>query len=174
MQGKPSSGNISLLSPNSSSFSTSPGSSGTLNPGSTTVINDSHELHHISSSPGSIEVSSEIVIENNAVQTQGEFTNSAEFEVSEALRRIEEQLSLNEDTLKDIDPFYDQDGNANDAELLEYKGEISKQDQLAATQYRVEDFAQEQFCGEYAERQIHPNNLGQLKNDPGYTLICWI
>lgn len=166
-EGKPSSGNISLLSPNSSSFSTSPGSSGTLNPGSTTVINDSHELHHISSSPGSIEVSSEIVIENNGVQTQGEFTNSAEFEVSEALRRIEEQLSLNEDTLKDIDPFYDQDGNANDAELLEYKGEISKQDQLAATQYRVEDFAQEQFCGEYAERQIHPNNLGQLKNDPG-------
>lgn len=81
-----------------------------------------------SSSPGSIEVSSDLGIKSLGLDHTEKQITSADLEVSEALQRLEEQLSLNEDTFKDFYPFNSQDGDANDLEILEYEKEIFKKE----------------------------------------------
>ncbi|KAK7851272.1 calmodulin-binding transcription activator 4 [Quercus suber] len=101
-EGKATSGSVTLLSPGSpSTFSQSP-CSYTKNPGSNSIISDFFDPYQSLSSP---EVSSEIAIKNNGmdhldrVDRREQRESSPELEVTQALRRLEEQLSLNEDSV---------------------------------------------------------------------------
>lgn len=158
-QGKATSGSVTVLSPGSSSnFSQSP-SSYTKNPGSNSIINDFFDPYQSLSSP---EVSSEIAIKNNGmdhldrVDRREQRESSPEIEVTQALRRLEEQLSLNEDSVKCISTFYSQDENSNDSDILQYEMENAKQDQCAALLPGPEDI--DQFYGGHVVIQ-DSNNL---------------
>lgn len=118
------------------SFTQSPGSSTTQNPGSIS-ISDLYEPYQTLMSPGSAEVSSDIVIKKNdgehfnGVEGTGVLGTETELNVSEALRRLEEQLSLNDDGFKEFDLQCNQDDDPNELDLLDYKSEISNQDHYA-------------------------------------------
>ncbi|KAK7319028.1 hypothetical protein RJT34_03737 [Clitoria ternatea] len=131
-EGRLSSGTGAQLSPSSSSaFSQSP-SPYAQDPGSTSMPGDSYELNQSFSSPGSAEVTSEIFILNNGMGhmdgTDAESGTSTELEVTQALRRLEEQLSLNAKSFEEIAPFYD----THDSDPRHNQGMISKQEQSAA------------------------------------------
>ncbi|KAM3753783.1 hypothetical protein ACB098_03G118500 [Castanea mollissima] len=158
-EGKATSGSVTLLSPGSSSpFSQSP-SSYTKNPGSNSIISDFFDPYQSLSSP---EVSSETAIKNNGmdhldrVDRREQRESSPELEVTQALRRLEEQLSLNEDSIKDICTFYGQDENSNDSDILQYERENAKQDQCAALLHGPEHI--DQFYGGHVVIQ-DSNNL---------------
>ncbi|PKI76989.1 hypothetical protein CRG98_002492 [Punica granatum] len=126
-QGKSSSGSIA----SSSAFTPSPSPSpySTQNPGSTSIISEVNESGQNLSSPGSAEVSSNIVFKNNVVNGLGrvcreEFSSPHNFEVSKALKRIEEQLSLNDNTIKELEPFIVEDEHSNLTGFLDYETEI--------------------------------------------------
>ncbi|GMY26560.1 calmodulin-binding transcription activator 4 isoform X1 [Fagus crenata] len=164
-EGKSSSGSVVLLSPGSSStFSQSP-SSYTKNPGSNSIISDFFDPYQSSSSPGSVEVSSDMAVKNNGmdqldgVDRRGQKDGSTELEVTHALRRLEEQLSLNEDSIKEI-PFYSQDENSNDSDILQYQRESAKQDQCVALPHGPEHIDQ-RYRG-HVGMQDDLNNLGFL------------
>ncbi|XP_022991382.1 LOW QUALITY PROTEIN: calmodulin-binding transcription activator 4-like [Cucurbita maxima] len=100
--------------------------------------NHALEYQHLLS-PGSVEVSSETgnrTIASNGVDRQyeiSELKSSNDREVSQALRRIEEQLSLNEDSLKDIGPYYGHEEGSN-FNLIDYY-EMSIEDQFSVLQH---------------------------------------
>ncbi|KAK7400028.1 hypothetical protein VNO78_11226 [Psophocarpus tetragonolobus] len=108
-EGKLSSGAGAQLSPSSSAFSQSSSPYSTQNPGSTSIHADSYEPNQSFSSPGSAEITSDIFIPSNTMGhmdgTDAESGTSSELEVTQALRRLEVQLSLNEDNFEDIAPF---------------------------------------------------------------------
>ena len=79
----------------------------------------------------------------------GNFGNSSELEVSQALRRLEEQLSLNDDSLEEIDAFQTQNENLNGLGTLEYEREMSKQDQHATLHLEPEYTACNQYYTGY-------------------------
>ncbi|KAA0039811.1 calmodulin-binding transcription activator 4 [Cucumis melo var. makuwa] len=116
--------------------------------GSCSSQNLASEYQQTSLSPGSVEVSSDTgnhTIESNGVDGHFEILEtkgSNEPDVSQALRRIEEQLSLNEDSLKDIDSFYRQDEGSN-SNLVDFY-EMSNEDQFSVLQH--------------PENAIHDNN----------------
>ncbi|KAL5760214.1 hypothetical protein ACOSP7_018715 [Xanthoceras sorbifolium] len=152
-EGKATSGSVAVSPGASSTLSVSSSSHTTQNPGSTSVHSDFYEPSQSLSSPGSVEVSSEITIKDNGVDSNGEFTRCADAEVSQALRRLEEQLSLNDDIYQKIDSLSNQD--------FEYEGEIFKQQQyealLQSPEYNVQ---------EHPGFQDHSNNL-VLHHDTG-------
>ncbi|KAK8643472.1 hypothetical protein V6N13_012771 [Hibiscus sabdariffa] len=119
----------SLLS--SSAFNLSPNSYTSQNPGPNSSVNDVHEPYQNLSSPGSTEVSSDIVTKNNGINITVEYTSSTDFQVVHALKRLEEQLSLNEDSIKDMSPLNNLDKDTNDSNFLGYGSEIAKQEQQA-------------------------------------------
>ncbi|KAE8724548.1 Calmodulin-binding transcription activator 4 [Hibiscus syriacus] len=113
-----------VQSPVSSSvLSTSPNSYTSQNPGSNTLAHGLHETYQNLSSPGSVEVSSDV------------FTR-------QALKRLEEQLSLNEDSFEEGSPFCSLDGDSDESKLLEYGGEIAKPDRHADLFYEHGDIGQ--------------------------------
>lgn len=81
------------------------------------------ELYEPYTSPGSVEVSSDLVIKNgresvdNLYRT-GESDSSSKADVSQALRRLEEQLSLNDDSFNEF-----VDDNPNGSDIPEYSGD---------------------------------------------------
>ncbi|KAK9277089.1 hypothetical protein L1049_006628 [Liquidambar formosana] len=154
-EGRHSSGSISLLSPGSSStLCQSPGSDTTQNRGSTSVINENQ------SSPVSVEVSSGVVISDNGIDN----SSSPDLEVSQALRRLEEQLSLNDDSLEGIGPFYSLDENSDESGVPEYERDISQQEQQAANLHGPEYTAHDSgFSG----LQDGSNNLVLLRDAGG-------
>ncbi|XP_038874570.1 calmodulin-binding transcription activator 4 [Benincasa hispida] len=97
------------------------------------------EYQLTSLSPGSVEVTSDTgnhTIWSNGVDGQyevSEFKSSNDRDVSQALRRIEEQLSLNEDSLKDIGPFYGDEEGSN-SNLIDYY-EMSNEDHFSVLQH---------------------------------------
>lgn len=96
LQGTSNSGPATQLSPVSSSmFSQSRNSYTAQNPGTTSIFGDSCEPTQNFSSPGSLEVTSDIYITDNGMDHLDK----------KALRQLEEQLSLNEDSFKEISPF---------------------------------------------------------------------
>ncbi|KAF5952802.1 hypothetical protein HYC85_010746 [Camellia sinensis] len=133
-EGRHSSGSISQLSPESpSTFSQSPNCYTAQHPGST-IVSELYEPHQ---SPGSVEVSSDAVVKSNGmdhldwIERKGEMSSSSELEVSQALRRLEEQLSLNDDSLEEIGPFCSENENSNDSECVindQYKSSASLDD----------------------------------------------
>ncbi|KAI4336567.1 hypothetical protein L6164_015079 [Bauhinia variegata] len=131
-EGKLSSGPGTQLSPGpSSGLSQSPSSYTAQNPGSTSLFGDSYEPYQSFSSPGSVEVTSNISIKNNGMDqldgTDAESGITTEFEVTQALRRLEEQLSLNKDSFKDIASFSSEHENVNDSNPHQDKREFSEQ-----------------------------------------------
>ncbi|KAK1552677.1 hypothetical protein Q3G72_021557 [Acer saccharum] len=157
-EGKPTSSSLAV-SPEAGTSSTvglSPNS--TLNPGSTSVHSDFYEPYQSSSSPGSVEVSSGIAIKDNSVDIIGEFTGCDDVKTSQALRRLEEQLSLNDDFYQEIDSFPNQ--------YFEYEGGISKQEQYEALSQSPEYTVQEQYNGGHPGFQDHSSNF-VLHDDAG-------
>ncbi|KAG2702751.1 hypothetical protein I3760_06G105000 [Carya illinoinensis] len=137
-EGRHTSGSVLLLSPGSSStYSQSPTSYTTQNPGSNSMPSDFFEPYQSSSSPSS-EVTSEIAIKNygmndlDRMSRTGQRESSSELAVTQALRRLEEQLSLDEESFKDINVFGNRDESSNDSYIPKYERENSMQDQSAA------------------------------------------
>ncbi|XP_057949607.1 calmodulin-binding transcription activator 4 isoform X2 [Malania oleifera] len=159
------SGIIQLSPGSSSTFSRSPDSCVARNPGSISVVTELYGSNQNLSSPGSVEVSSEIFIKDNGldhmdkINGTGEFNSSSELEVSQALRRLEEQLSLNDESWEEIGPFCSQNGNSNDYGVLAYEREVAKHDDHL--QGREEHG---QLYGGHCEREDGSNNSMLLQN----------
>lgn len=126
LQGKSSCG--SITSSSACAPSLSPSTYSIQNPGFTSIISEGNESYHNLSSPSFIDVSSEIVFKNNVMHHSGsvcqEPRNSHNLEVSEALKRLEEQLSLNDDTSNELEPFAVGDENSNSTGFLDYETEM--------------------------------------------------
>ncbi|KAI4382534.1 hypothetical protein MLD38_008487 [Melastoma candidum] len=131
-EGKPTFESDGLLSPESS-----PGLGQIVSPGSygdgyqrNTSLSDSNS----NLSPGSAEVSSGSQAngpDHMNGDTTTEFGSSCNIEVGKALKRIEEQLSLNDDEIKELEPFL---GNDEDWSRFQvYEVEASAQNQLQAS-----------------------------------------
>ncbi|KAL3501006.1 hypothetical protein ACH5RR_035455 [Cinchona calisaya] len=116
-------GMITQFSPVSSPiFSQSPISCNTQQPRSSARIGESYDQFCSLYSPGPLEFSSNVVINSNGTnyledtERTDEVTSSSGLEISEALRVLEEQLSLNDDNLEEIGKFYTQNENSHDSE----------------------------------------------------------
>ncbi|KHN34827.1 Calmodulin-binding transcription activator 4 [Glycine soja] len=136
-EGKLSSGAGAQLSPSSSSvYTQSPSPYSTQNPGSTSILGDSYEPNQSFSSPGSTEVTSDMFVLNNKMGhmdgTDTESGTSPELEVTQALRRLEVQLSLNEDNFEDIVSFGSKHETTHDSNPQHDQRVISNQEQSAA------------------------------------------
>ncbi|EEF47452.1 calmodulin-binding transcription activator (camta), plants, putative [Ricinus communis] len=156
-EGKSTPGSAAQLSP--SSFSPSPSSYTTQNQDSTSIFSDSHDPYHNSSSPGSVEVSSGIVIQDDGLISIEELTSSRENENSQFFRRLEEQLSLNEDSINDVPLDYNQEGAVEDLELLAYEGQFSKKSLSSNLLPGSEYIANNQGYGGHARMQLQTNSL---------------
>ncbi|KAM7487124.1 hypothetical protein LguiB_024608 [Lonicera macranthoides] len=129
-EGRHNTGSMSQLSPGSSSTLThSPSSYTAQLPGPAADVNG---LRESISSPGSVEASSDTVIKNgrmdclNIVERPAKVDSSSEFKISQALRELEEQLSLNDDTITKFDPPYSDYDNSNDSEILIHVQDYSR------------------------------------------------
>lgn len=164
-EGKHSSGSISLVSPKSSSvFSQSPGSCTTQDPASISLISELREPYQNLPTPGSVEVSSEVDIKGNGFEVsqalrrlEGQLSldnedSLSDPEVSQALRKLKEQLSLNDDMFQEIGPL---DENSNDFGVLKYGKEISKKDQYADL---LDVPGRSDFGNQFARMQNGSNN----------------
>ncbi|KAK9934348.1 hypothetical protein M0R45_021495 [Rubus argutus] len=151
---KPSPGSLIQSPVSSSSFSQSQISNTTQHQGSVSMISELYEPYQNLSSP---EVSSDLVIQKNESEnveklySTGESDSSTKVDVSEALRRLEEQLSLNEDSFKE---FVDDDPNGSD--ILEYPSDSSNQEQFTSFHGR-EPIVHDQFYNGYAQMQGNAN-----------------
>ncbi|KAL4348017.1 hypothetical protein GQ457_17G014180 [Hibiscus cannabinus] len=134
-----------VQSPVSSSvLSTSLNSYTSQNPGSNTLTFDLHETYQNLSSPGSVEVSSDIV-------------------TRQALKRLEEQLSLTEDSLEEVSPFCNLDASRDESIFLEYGGEIAKPGRQADLLYEPGDIAQGKN-GEHSQAYGNDNSDGSKES----------
>ncbi|XWS69277.1 hypothetical protein CRYUN_Cryun04dG0165200 [Craigia yunnanensis] len=145
----------------SSAFSPSPNSYTSQNPGSNSLASDVHEPYKNLSSPGSVEVSSDIVIKNNEIDNT-EYTSPADLQVSQALKRLEEQLSLNEDSFKEMSPFCSLDGDTDDSKFLEYGRGIVKQDPQADLLYEPDAIIQDPLYSQPARVENYSNSFALL------------
>ncbi|KAI7749162.1 hypothetical protein M8C21_028217, partial [Ambrosia artemisiifolia] len=151
----------------------SPGSISTFSPGSSALIQGSNsytsqfsqsadfsqfrEPYDYTSSPSSIEFSSDVITRSSGTSplscTQGieEFGGSPNFEVDKALRRIKEQLSLDEENLKDISAFYSENEISHDSGFS-----VDEQDYGGMQDGSISN-ASEQYPGGY----VRPNQSQQ-------------
>ncbi|KAK9108508.1 hypothetical protein Syun_024519 [Stephania yunnanensis] len=115
-EGKHGIGSSSVSSPSSACTSTqSPSLSSSQNPVSASAVSELSEPCRSSCSPVSVEISSELMTRNNMMdhlegkdKSQYVSSSSPESEVSQALRRIEEQLSLNDDDRAQLSSYYNE------------------------------------------------------------------
>ncbi|KAE9454771.1 hypothetical protein C3L33_13343, partial [Rhododendron williamsianum] len=120
-EGRHSSGSTSLSPESPSTLSQSPSSYTAQHPGSLTEISELNEPYQ---SPGSIEVSSDAVVKTKGmdhlgmIERKGEVVGTSELEVTQALRRLETQLSLTDDVVEEIGPFCNENENSNDSEAI--------------------------------------------------------
>ncbi|RYR16992.1 hypothetical protein Ahy_B03g061808 isoform B [Arachis hypogaea] len=137
-EGRSSSGPGTQLSPSSSSaFGQSPSSYSAQTPLSTSVLGDPYEPNQSYSSSGTGEVTSDVFIMNDGMShldgTYADSGTSTEVEVTRALlRRLEEQLSLNEDSIKEIASFYGEKEITGDSNAQQNQGLTCKQEESAA------------------------------------------
>lgn len=123
-QGRHSGGSILQLSPGSYSTLTHSPNSNTTQVAGSTSFREFQKPYQSISSPGSVEVSSDLVIKNDRtnyldiIESTGEVENSSDLEINQALRRLEEQLSLNDDSLEQIGSFYYETQNSNDGYIV--------------------------------------------------------
>ncbi|KAF2292926.1 hypothetical protein GH714_029905 [Hevea brasiliensis] len=136
----------------------------TQNRDSTSAVSDLCDPRQTSSSPSSVEVSSEIGTKDNGLETTTGYTSSAKDEVSRFLRSLEEQLSLNEDSIEEVDPLYSEQGTKNDSELLEFEKQISKKDHYENLLHGPEYIVNKQCYAEPPGFQMQINNLVHLQD----------
>lgn len=118
LQERHSSGSLSsrLLAGSTSTFNQSPSALAAQHPPAAAIIGEVYEPYQ---SPGAVEVSSDAVVRNNGIDHLDriagtpEISSSSELEVGQALRRLEEQLSLNDDSFEEI-----KNENSNDLDLM--------------------------------------------------------
>ncbi|XP_010250677.1 PREDICTED: calmodulin-binding transcription activator 4-like isoform X2 [Nelumbo nucifera] len=108
-------------------------------------MNEFYESYHSSVSPGSVEVSSDSVIWNNEVDhLEGidkvvEFRSSSDPEINQALRRLEEQLSLNdEDLAEELSSYYLQNEKSKGSVILDYGKESFNENEDVVLLHRSE------------------------------------
>lgn len=114
--------------------SPSPGPRSTRNPGSISIVSEVNESYQSLPSPSSAEVSSSMVSNIHMMDhfdnACGEdFSKSNDVEVRKALKRLEEQLSLNDDTIVELEPFFLEDEQSNSTGFQDYEAEISTKSQ---------------------------------------------
>lgn len=102
-------GSISTLSTGSSSLIQSPDSY------ATPLSRSGGGFSQSTSSPSSVEVSSDVVTMSNGTSPLSLIEGTDNFEIDVALRRIEEQLSLGEENLKDLSLYYSENEISNDS-----------------------------------------------------------
>ena len=116
LQSGHSAGPISTLSTGSSTLIQGSNSYATQLTQSAAAFSQFREPYESTSSPSSVEVTSDVVNKSNGTSplslAEGteELGGSPNFEVDQALQRIREQLSLDEDNLNDIGAFYSENG----------------------------------------------------------------
>ncbi|XP_022776347.1 calmodulin-binding transcription activator 4-like isoform X2 [Durio zibethinus] len=161
---KDSSASIVQSPVSSSAFSPSPNSYTSQNRGSNSLASDVHETFQNLSSPGSVEVSSDIFMKNNGIDNTVEYICPADLQVSHALKRLEEQLSLNEDSFKEMSPFCSLDGDTDDSKFLEYGRETAKQDPQEDLLYEPDDIIQDHLYSQPARVENYSNNFALLSD----------
>lgn len=127
-QGRLNAGSTSqILTISSSTVSPSPNSFATDQPDSSFVVGESYELYHNESSPSSVEISS-TQIENRKMnqldikERTTEVSRSSEPYINQALQRIKQQLSLNDDEVSEFNTYNFENEDSNDLDvLLEYE-----------------------------------------------------
>ncbi|XP_006341901.1 calmodulin-binding transcription activator 4-like isoform X1 [Solanum tuberosum] len=113
---------MSQSSPISSTFPLSPSLYSTQHPGFTVLGSESYQQYLDGSRPGYGEICSDAAIHSNGMNVSDitrmmeGVSNSPKVEISQALRRLEEQLNLNDDSSPEIYSLYSEIENANDAE----------------------------------------------------------
>ncbi|KAL0447265.1 UNVERIFIED_CONTAM: Calmodulin-binding transcription activator 4 [Sesamum latifolium] len=112
----------------SSTIDPSNNSSATQQPDSSFVIGESYELYHNQSSPSSVEISSSQMkdpVPNHfdIIERTDEVNSSSVPDLSQALRRIEQQLSLNDEEVEEMRTFYVENEHSKDLEdvLCDYE-----------------------------------------------------
>ncbi|XVF85297.1 hypothetical protein PTKIN_Ptkin17bG0106300 [Pterospermum kingtungense] len=164
-EAKPSCTSIAQSPVTSSAFSPYPNSSTSQNPGSNSLASAVHEVYQNSSSPGSIEVSSNTVIKNNGLDNTVEYTSPADLQVSQALKRLEEQLSLNEDSVKEMSGLCSLDCDTNDSKFLECGREFAKQELQADLLYEPDNIFQDHLYSQPAGVEISSNSFMLLPDE---------
>lgn len=76
----------------------------------------------------------------------------AELEVNQALRRLEEQLSLNDDSFKEFGPICSQDEDSNNVDLLEYERKISNEEQFSEFDCSEQNVWNQCYSGSYGAK----------------------
>lgn len=149
-QGKTSPGSASVLSSgSSSSFGQSP------SPG--TTQSHFYEPYQNLTNPASFEITSNTVIKQNGkdnfdgVDKIGD-SGLAELEINQALRRLEEQLSLNDDSFKEFGPICSQDEDSNNVDLLEYERKISNEEQFSEFDCSEQNVWNQCYSGSYGAK----------------------
>ncbi|KAL2547213.1 Calmodulin-binding transcription activator 4 [Forsythia ovata] len=166
----------SRFSPLSSSTSSpSPNSFTTQQQDSSVVINGSNEPYQNTSSPGSVEISSDGVKSHEMYQSDiteriEEINSTSDPDLGQALRRIEQQLSLNDDVVDEINTFYIENKDSN------YLGNGLNDYELSAQRPDASDsLLLQQHSGDSVEHHqslsgVEVNNwkemLGSSKNFP--------
>ncbi|GAA0154154.1 DNA-binding transcription factor [Lithospermum erythrorhizon] len=122
-------------SPVSITFSPTPSSYSNQPLGSSMGIGESYEPYVSSSSPGSVEITSDAAVRSDGINyldssaTMEEVNSSANLEMNQALKRLEEQLSLNDERFQELDALDSENEDPDDF------GPVgSDQSSLAATQ----------------------------------------
>ncbi|XP_070016226.1 calmodulin-binding transcription activator 4-like isoform X3 [Nicotiana sylvestris] len=146
---------MSQSSPISSIFSLSPSLYSTQHPGFTVVGSESYQQYQNESSPGSGEICSGAGINSNGMnisditgRTEG-VSSSPQVEISQALRKLEEQLSLNE-----TDPLYSEIENSDDVENFGHDNSS-----LVQIQHKSNNLLLQPYSGESSESQDQLLNL---------------
>ncbi|XP_009592004.1 calmodulin-binding transcription activator 4 isoform X1 [Nicotiana tabacum] len=151
---------MSQSSPISSTFSLSPSLYSTQHPGFTVFGSESYQQYPNESSPGSGEVCSDAGINGKGMnisditgRTEG-VSSSPRVEISQALRKLEEQLSLNDDSLEQIDPLYSEIENSDDVENF-----VHDNNSLVQIQHKSNNLLLQPHSGESSESQHQLLNL---------------
>lgn len=120
LQRRQTSGTVLQFSQNAPALFSSPSSIGTQNASYSHYFGDSTDVlqQHSSTSPGVAEVNSEVVFNGNGVETPEGSGSSYEFENRQAIKRLEEQLSLGDDIVSTVDPLYAQNGSLDSLQFL--------------------------------------------------------
>ncbi|XP_042498366.1 calmodulin-binding transcription activator 4 [Macadamia integrifolia] len=173
-EGRHNAGSVSNLSPGlPSTPSQSTGPYSAQNPGSFSGTSELYEPSRSSTSLGSVEVSSESVIGSseldhlNQMERSGEFSSSSEPEVSHALRKLQEQLSLDDvDFAEELSSYCTQKEKSKDSGFLDSEMKGPKQDKfevlLLGSEYEKHNQHYGGNDGEVADSNNHllPQNAG--------------
>ncbi|CAH2065869.1 unnamed protein product [Thlaspi arvense] len=164
-EGKQTNGTVLQFSPNPSTLFSSPSSIGTQNVSYNHYVGDSTDIqhHHSSTSPGTTEVNSDVVFKSNGVETPEGSGSSFEFEKRQALKRLEEQLSLGDDNGNSVDPLNTQNESLDSLQFLEFSGDIDHHLAQPETVYRRPEHNRLGRCyGGYVGAQYNANTVEPL------------